>query len=682
MPAKRTAALGFFLISSLSFSLSLLPVPCAWGQGAPSPVAPSTLSPTTPPLNAGAAPVPQNAAPTSSEQTRTAQETTLSQLLVRMDAAATLMGRGQTKDAIAAYLPILQSEPNFEAVAAQRSELQAQTEALQTQIFQVQRQDPTLSTPQADSLATEKIALEGQLAAAQKLLALQAPFAEVHANLAHLLVQSGAASAGILQYQQAIRLRPALKTTLRPAILHAYLAEADRLARLGRPEAAAEYEEALKLDPGNASAHFGLGSLLLALGKASDAVPQLQEASRQDSGSTDAALTLGLALYRSGREEDARQQWRRLAESRDPNASAEAQGMLDRYLLKPSALTAPLLNVQDLEVQRCRERVRNYPNEAFTHSDLALALFHAKQKAEALQEVQTALHLDPDSVDAHTNLGMLLSDDKHGDAALEEYKRALKIDSDNGVVHNDLGVIYFNRQQWKQAEYEFRKALEDDHSDPYAHHNLANVLLQEGKLAGSIQECGKTLQYEPTFYAACGTRGLVEDKMGETASGLADLKLTVHSAADPAQALLDLEDPLRQFAGRHLAVLQFREILRLYPQTADGEEALGRLLLADGQDEEAVAEFQIVNGLQADRATSHFLLARALLRLNRLEEAKAEARAALRLEPQSGDAMNTLGLALYQSGQTQEGRAEWEAARKSDNKDAARNAAGLLSEFP
>ena len=242
--------------------------------------------------------------------------------------------------------------------------------------------------------------------------------------------------------------------------------------------------------------------------------------------------------------------------------------------------------------------------------------------------------------------------------------------------------MYFDRQQWKQAEYEFRKALEEDHSDPYAHHNLANVLLREGQLAACIHECGKTLEYDPSFYAALGTRGLVEDKMGEDAIGLADLKLTVHAAADPAQSLLDLEDPLRQFAGPKLAAKQFREILRLYPQTADGEEALGRLLLADSKDEEAAAEFRIVNGIDPNRVASHFLLARALLRLNRLAEAETEAREALRLEPQSADAMNTLGLTLYQSGQTQEGRAQWIEAAKSDNKDAARNAAGLLSEFP
>ena len=637
---------------------------------------------TTKPLNAGAAPVPQDAAPTSDEQVRKTQEITLGDLLTRMDAAATLMGRGQTREAIAAYLPILHAEPNFSALADQKSVLLTQTDALQKQIFQQQRQISLQSASDTDAMATQKIALEGQLAAVQKLLDLQAPFAEAHANLAHLLVESGAAAAGLAQYEAAIRLRPALKNTLRPALLHAHLTEADRLAALGRPEAAAEYREAINLDPANASAHAGLGNLLLALGKPEEALPELQEAARRDPANAEAALTLGLALYRSGQQEPARRQWRRLAGSQDERTAAEAQGMLDRYRLTPAASGAPMLSVQDLEVQRCREQVRNYPNEASTHNNLALALYHAKQKAEAFQEVQTALHLDPDSLEAHTNLGMLLRDDKQGDGAVEEYKRALKIDSENGAIHNDLGVVYFDRQQWKLAEYEFRKALALDHSDPYAHHNLANTLLQEGRLAESIRECGKTLEYDPKFFAAYGTRGLIEDKEGEAASGLADLKLTVHSDPDPAQALLNLEDPLRQFAGHRLAALQFREILRGYPQTAEGEAALGRLLLADGQDEEAAAEFRIVLGLQSGDASSHFLLARALLRQGQVPEAIAEAREALRLEPRSGDAMNTLGLALYQSGQKPEGRAEWDAAAKSDDKDAARNAAGLLSEFP
>ena len=672
MQAKRTTlALGLILFSA---------APNAWCQ------APSTVTP-------GRDPVPfqsprpshdtlPSGGPTTDEQTRTTQELGLKQLLVNLDAAATLMGRGQVKEAIDAYLPLLKTEPNFASIEEQRADLTIETEALQKQIFEVQRGDVTQSTPEADRLATRKNALEGQLQADAKLIALEPTFAEAHANLAHLLVQTGANSAGLQQYQQAIRLQPQLKDSLRPAILHARLAEADRLAKLGRPDAESEYKDALKLDGGNASAHFGLGSFLLAFGKAGEAVPELRKAAQLDPASTDAALTLGLALYKSGHAEDARTQWRQLAASRDPRVSEEARGMLDQYLLAPAAFAMKPLNVQDLEVQRCRELVRNYPDQASTHNNLALALFHAKQKTEALQEVQIALHLNPDSVEAHTNLGKFLSDNAQSDAAVEEYQRALKLDSENGAVHNNLGAVYFNRQQWKKAEYEFRKALELDHGDGYAHHNLASVLLQEGRLQESINECAKTLRYDPSFAAAYATRGLVEDQLGQTALALADLKFAVRASENPAQALQDLENPLHRFAGRGTAVRQFRAILRLYPQTPEGEEALGRLLLANNEGEEAASEFRLVTQIQPERVTGHFLLARALLRLDRLDEAVAEGREALRLEPHSGEALNTLGLALYQAGKTDEGRQQWKTALTLDDKDAARNAAGLLEEFP
>ncbi len=684
MQCKRiTAALGFASLALCSQ---------CFGQ-APSPVAPTELPGSTisngasPDLSQGSRtdPAPRPA-PTADEQARSRQEMALSGITAKFDAAAGLMRLGLTQQAIAAYLPLFQNEPDFEGLTAQAADLKMQTEGLQKQIFEVQRQDPALSTPVADDLATKKIALEGQRQAIGKLLQLEPAFAEAHANLAHLLVESGAFSSSLRHYEAAIRLHPALAPTLRPALIHAHLLEADRLAKLGRPEAASEYQAALKLDSHNASAHLGLGSLLLALSKPKDAVPELQAAVRLNPALSDAALTLGLALYRSGRGEDARQQWRTLADSPDPRVSAEAHGMLDRYLLTPLASSklagGPLLNVSELEVQRCREQVRNYPNEASPHNNLAFALFHAKQKDEALQEVQTALKLDPDSIEAHTNLGMILMDKEQGDAAVEEYKRALALDSDNGAVHNNLGVVYFQRRQWKLAEYEFRKALEGDHKDAYAHHNLADTMLQEGRLSDSIKECGKTLQYDPNFFAAYGTRGLVEDKMGLTMQGLADIKLTVQAADDPAQALLDLAEPLRQSAGPRIAARQFREILRLYPQTVGGEEALGRLLLAAGEDQDAAAEFRLTVQLDPNRVSGHFLLARALLRLNQPEDSAAEARAALKLEPKSAEALNTLGLALYQLGQTQEGRAQWQAVLVLDNKDAARNAAGLLQEFP
>ena len=624
-----------------------------------------------------------NAAQSPDEQTRKKQEQIVADVLAQFSAAESLMHRGQTKAAIAAYLPLLQTEPDFAALNAQGSSLRRDLDGIQESIFRLQGQDPIQATATVDALTTQRIALEGQQHAVQKLLQLQPAFAEGHANLAHLLLESGAAAESLRHYQDAIRLRPSLAASLRPAVLHAHLVEADRLAKLGRPEAASEYKAALKLDPANASAHFGLGSLYLGLSKAKDAQPELQEAVRLDPALSDAALMLGLAEYRSGQGEEARQQWRRLADSADPRISEEAHGMLDRYLLAPVTSNAlPVLSPAQIEVQQSREAVRNYPKEAYAHNNLALALFHDRQKDEALKEVQAALKLNSDSLEAHNTLGMILADKAQADVAVEEYKRALKLDSDNGAIHNNLGVVYFSRRQWKAAEYEFRKALDGEHSDPYAHHNLAAVLLQEGSLKDSIKECGKTLQYDPKFFEAYGTRGLVEDKLGQEALGFADLKVVVQAAGDPSQALLDLADPLRQFAERKTAVRQFRDLLRLYPQTAAGEEALGRLQLAAGQDQDAAAAFQTSVQLDPKRPTVHLMLSRAFLRLGQPADSAAEARQALALEPKSAEALNTLGSALYQLGQTGEGRAQWQAALKLDNKDAARNAAMFLSEFP
>ena len=624
-----------------------------------------------------------SAAQTPGEQARKKQEQIVSAVLAQFNAADSLMHRGQTKAAIAAYLPLLQTEPDFAALNEQGSSLKRDLDAIQESIFRLQGQDPIQATASVDALTTQRIALEGQQHAVQKLLQLQPAFAEAHANLAHLLLESGAAAESLRHYRDAIRLRPSLAASLRPAMLRAHLIEADRLAKLGHPEAAAEYKAALKLDPANASAHFGLGSLYLGLNKSKDAQPELQEAVRLDPALSDAALMLGLAEYRSGQGEEARQQWRRLADSADPRVSEEAHGMLDRYLLAPlSPNPAPVLSPSQIEVQQAREAVRNYPKEAYAHNNLALALFHDRQKDEAITEVQTALKLNPDFLDAHNTLGMLLADKSQNDTAIEEYKRALKLDSDNGPIHNNLGVIYFSRQQWKPAEYEFRKALEGEHSAPYAHHNLAQTLLQEGRLKDSLQECGKTLQYDPKFFGAYATRGLVEDKLGQEAQGYADLKLAVQAAGDPSQALLDLADPLRQFAGRKTAVRQFQDLLRLYPPTAAGEEALGRLHLAAGQDQDAAAEFKASVQLDPKRPTVHLMLSRALLRLGQPADAAAEASETLKLEPKSAEALNTLGSALYQLGQTEEGRAQWQAALKLDNKEAARNAAAFLSEFP
>ncbi len=70
-------------------------------------------------------------------------------------------------------------------------------------------------------------------------------------------------------------------------------------------EAEQEFQEELKIDPGNASAEFMLGEIARQAGRWNEAAPHFSRASKLDEGFVEAYLALGMSLNSAGRFSDA-----------------------------------------------------------------------------------------------------------------------------------------------------------------------------------------------------------------------------------------------------------------------------------------------------------------------------------------------------------------------------------------
>src|SRR5262249_29517757 len=70
-------------------------------------------------------------------------------------------------------------------------------------------------------------------------------------------------------------------------------------------EAAANFREALRLEPSISQAHNNFGTVLLALGHVDEAYAEFQEALRRRPGDPEVQFNIGLALQKMGRSEEA-----------------------------------------------------------------------------------------------------------------------------------------------------------------------------------------------------------------------------------------------------------------------------------------------------------------------------------------------------------------------------------------
>ena len=179
-----------------------------------------------------------------------------------------------------------------------------------------------------------------------------------------------------------------------------YLAETENevgraLEQSGRVrEAIGHYEDALRIKPDYALAHYNIGMALLRLGRQQEAVEHSQQALRLKPDYAEAHNSLGIALMGQGRLQEA--------------------------------------------IGHYQQALRIKPDFAEAHNNLGLALARAVRVQEAIGHYEQALHLNPDFAEAHYNLALALEQTGRRQEAIGQYEQAIRIKPDFAEAQSDL----------------------------------------------------------------------------------------------------------------------------------------------------------------------------------------------------------------------------------------------------
>jgi len=194
------------------------------------------------------------------------------------------------------------------------------------------------------------------------------------------------------------------------------------------PEAIAQYEQALQLDPDYATAHNNLGSALMAQGQVQDAIRHWEQALQIKPDVPVAHYNLGIALVRLGRPQEAVQHYEQALRI-EPNYAA-AQNSLGTAL-------AQLGKVQEA-AEHWEQALRIKPDFAEAHSNLGVVLMRQDKLQEAIGHYEQALRIQPDFAMAHYNWGIALEKLGRTQEAIQHYEQALRIKPDFVQARNAL----------------------------------------------------------------------------------------------------------------------------------------------------------------------------------------------------------------------------------------------------
>jgi TolB-like protein/Flp pilus assembly protein TadD len=224
------------------------------------------------------------------------------------------------------------------------------------------------------------------------------------------------------------------------------------------------------------------------------------------------------------------QSWIPPKEAAAKGAAAAAKALeIDHGLAEPHATLGFIYTVFEY---RWREAEKEFhralainPNYATAHHWYSFYLAAMGRVPEAIEEINTALSLDPLSRMINTNVGTMLYWARQYDSAIEQCRKALSLDPDFWNAHNMLALVLEQKKQFKAAIAEHRRAIADF---PGRSALLVASLARTCALSGAHREARDLLQeLNKSKVYPCVARyqvGLAHAALGDTGAAFRCLR--------------------------------------------------------------------------------------------------------------------------------------------------------------
>jgi tetratricopeptide (TPR) repeat protein len=289
---------------------------------------------------------------------------------------------------------------------------------------------------------------------------------------------------------------------------------------------------------------------------------------------------------------------------------------------------------------------QNPSPEALGHLKAGGEALNQSKGAVAAAEFRKATETAPDLPAGFVGLGQALMQTGDYQSAIAPLKRALELNPELAGAQQLLGFALLSAGYAKEAIPYLEKVQALD--------ALGVAQLKAGKLAEAVTNLQAALAKRPgdvdLMYYLGRASGLLSQEAFEKLQSTDPHSARAHQILGETYAVLHNTDAAEK---------EYREALRLRPQTPGIHLELGELYTGVSQWSKAETEFRSEAKLQPGDAEAAFRLGNSLLQQGKMKEARLELARANELQPGNADTLYALGKAASLSGDKAAAEKAW-----------------------
>lgn len=286
------------------------------------------------------------------------------------------------------------------------------------------------------------------------------------------------------------------------------------------------------------------------------------------------------------------------------------------------------------------------PNNFEVEELLGLTYSALSQDTKAIEHLDAAVRLQPDSAAARTNLAASLSHSGKAELAGEQFRKALELEPRNYTANHNLGEFYIQSGKVAEAQPLLERAQRTNPSCYDNSYDLAMADLLTGRL-GEARQLVQSMMRSKDAGELHNLLAQIEEKDGKFVAAANEFGAAAHM--DPSEDnLFDWGSELLLHRTYEPAIDVFRQATRLYPASPRLQIGLGMALYSRGLYEEAVKALLTAADLNPSDPRCYLFLSKAYdSSPNQAEEVIQRFRRYSELEPSDAWAQYYYAMSLW-----------------------------------